>query len=49
MSGEISRRTALRIAALGAAGTVVGGVGTWRTFLAPASESLTGRPGEAPG
>ncbi len=45
MSGELSRRRALQIAALGAAGTVVGGVGTWRSLLAPADGSLAGRPG----
>ncbi|HEX2893430.1 MAG TPA: multicopper oxidase family protein [Marmoricola sp.] len=46
MAGEISRRRALQISALGAAGAVVGGIGTWRSFLGPASEGLVGRPGE---
>lgn len=45
MSGEITRRRALQIAAVGAAGAVVGGVGTWRELLAPASGGLASRPG----
>ena len=47
MSRGVSRRRALQIAALGAAGAVAGGVGTWESFLAPAGEGLAGRPGEA--
>lgn len=46
MGGEVSRRRALQIAALGAAGAVVGGVGTWRSFVAPTEAGLSGRSGE---
>ncbi len=45
MAREVSRRRALQIAALGAVGTAVGGLGTWRTVLGPTSSSLTGEPG----
>ena len=40
MSTEISRRRALQIATLGAASAVVGGLGTWRSLVAPASAAL---------
>ncbi|GAA2095118.1 multicopper oxidase family protein [Microlunatus panaciterrae] len=46
MSGEVSRRRALQIAALGAVGAITGAVGTWRSFLTPASEALPERPGQ---
>jgi FtsP/CotA-like multicopper oxidase with cupredoxin domain len=46
MAREIGRRQALQIAGLGALGTVVGGIGTWRSLLAPAAEGLAGQPGE---
>ena len=47
MSAELSRRHALQVAALGAAGVVAGGVGTWRTFLGPAAGSFDAPAGEA--
>ena len=47
MSAELSRRQALQVAALGAAGVVAGGLGTWRTFLGPAAGPFDTRAGEA--
>jgi FtsP/CotA-like multicopper oxidase with cupredoxin domain len=47
VGAELSRRQALQVAALGASGVVAGGVGTWRTFLAPAAGSFGTRAGEA--
>ena len=47
MGAELSRRQALQVAALGAAGAVAGGIGTWRTFLAPATGSFDTRAGGA--
>ncbi|GAA4407481.1 multicopper oxidase family protein [Fodinibacter luteus] len=47
MSTEIRRRRALQVAALGAASAVVGGVGTWRSLVAPRLTGLdpqAGRP-----
>lgn len=46
MSGELSRRRALQIAALGAIGTIAGGVGIWRSFIGAASKEPTAGPGE---
>ena len=43
MSTEIGRRRALQVATLGAASAVVGGVGTWRSLVAPASTALEPR------
>jgi FtsP/CotA-like multicopper oxidase with cupredoxin domain len=54
MRPEVGRRWVLQVATLGAAATVVGGVGTWKALVAPrldtasALSSLTGlRTGEA--
>ena len=43
MSTEIGRRRALQVATLGAASAVIGGVGTWRLLVAPASAALDPR------
>ena len=40
MSAEIGRRRALQVATLGAASAVVGGVGTWRSLVAPGPTAL---------
>ena len=47
MANEISRRRAIQVGVVGAIGVAAGGVGTWRSFLAPASGSLAGRPAGA--
>ena len=44
MSTEVTRRQALVVAGLGAATTVVGGAGTWRTLVGDGSGSATGAP-----
>ena len=43
MGTEIGRRRALQVATLGAASAVVGGLGTWRSLVAPASAALEPR------
>ncbi len=44
MSTEVTRRQALLVTGLGAATTVVGGVGTWRTLVEDGSGWATGAP-----